>query len=95
MQVIANAEQAFRVRNTNHSYTENLDELIGITQDLQSLPRCPADSGEIIDDDYTVTINDNGTITIYCNCDADEQMVYHNTVGDETTHGYTPGKDSE
>ena len=101
MQTIANAEQAYRVRSTGHAYTEDLALLVGSDQDLQAIPQCPNDSLSGADDttpDYTVTINAaDGTITVRCDGDGDSgnDATFHNTVGTDTTHGFTPGVDAE
>ncbi|NIM05338.1 MAG: prepilin-type N-terminal cleavage/methylation domain-containing protein [Armatimonadetes bacterium] len=95
MQTIANAEQAYKVRSPGHVYTTDLTLLVGPDQDLQALPRCPTDSGLSTTDDYTVTENLDGSITIRCNSDSATDAVDHNTVGADTNHGFTPGVDSE
>jgi prepilin-type N-terminal cleavage/methylation domain-containing protein len=62
--------------------------------DLTAAPRCPTDDGANKNDDYTVQYSADGTVTIKCNAsngDAD----FHNTVGNDTTHGFTPGVDSQ
>ncbi len=95
MQTIAHAEQAYRVRSPGHVYTEDLSQLIGLTEDLMSLPRCPSDSGADPGDDYTVTVNADETITVRCNCDDAAAAMEHNTVGSDTNHGFVPGLDAE
>jgi len=95
MQTIAHAEQAYRIRDAAHNYTEDMSELIGITADLVALPRCPSDSGADTGDDYTVEINDNGSITIRCNCDNAEARAWHNNVDGDADHGFIAGLDSE
>lgn len=95
MQVIAHAEQAFKIRDRQHQYTDNISQLVGTTQDLPALPRCPTDSGADITNDYTVTTNPAGAITVRCASDDEQLALEHNTVGDDTDHGYTPGLDGE
>lgn len=101
MQTIANAEQAFRVRSTGHAYTTDLTELVGPDQDLQAIPQCPNDSASGTDDttpDYLVAINTDGTITVRCDGDGGDgtsDAIFHNTVADDTDHGFTPGVDAE
>jgi len=100
MQTIANAEQAYRVRSVGHTYTENLtstglDALVGLDKDLQSLPRCPTD-GDVLTADYSATINADGSITIRCAADGtSNDLEFHNTVGTDLVHGFTPGVDAE
>lgn len=94
MQVIAHAEQAYRVRSATHVYTADLDQLVGLTQDLQALPRCPADTTP--DSlDYTVELRPSGEPTIRCACDDSSTATDHNTSAGDPDHGYTPGTDSE
>ena len=94
MQTIANAEQAYKLRSPAHQYTENLSELVGVNADMQTVPRCPTDS-DTATDDYTVTQNSDGTLTIRCNSDDTATAAEHNTVGAEEDHGFVPGLDSE
>ncbi len=95
MQTIANAEQAYKQRNPNHTYTTDFTALIGEPGegDLQTVPRCPGDPTP--GDDYLLQDNNDGTITIYCAASDPEVAQRHNRVGDDTNHGYTPGRDSE
>jgi len=96
MQTIANAEQAYKVRSAGHTYTDDLTLLVGTDQDLQALPRCPTDTGAVTTDDYTVTLNADGSVTVRCaSDDANGAATFHNTVGADTNHGFTPGIDSE
>ena len=96
MQTIANAEQAYRVRSAGHVYTTDLAVLTAAATggDLTTVPRCPTDTTPAAVD-YTVTQNADGTITIHCASDNATELTFHNTVGADTTHGYTPGTDSE
>jgi type IV pilus assembly protein PilA len=97
MQTIASAEQAYRVRSPGHVFATDLTDLIdpsGAGSDLPSVPRCPNDSTpESLD--YRVVINDNGSITIFCDGDSAGDRVAHNRVGDDPDHGYTPNWDSQ
>ena len=94
MQTIANAEQAYRVRSSGHVYTADLAQLIGTAGgDLSSLPSCPRDATP--GDDYTVTLNDDGTITVCCAADDADARRWHNLVGTDADHGFTPGRDAE
>jgi len=95
MQTIAHAEQSFKITSPGHLYTEDLSQLVGVTRDLQSLPRCPSDSGADPANDYTVTANADGTITVRCASDEAAAAVVHNTVGGDTSHGFTAGLDAE
>ena len=99
MQTIANAEQAYRVRSSGHVYADDPATFVGLLTtdgDLQAMPRCPSDSGDDPANDYTVDPNDDGTIKILCaSDDAGGAATEHNTVGTETTHGFTPGIDAE
>lgn len=97
MQTIANAEQAYRVRSSGHTFTTDLDLLVnpsGAGSDLRQVPRCPNDRSPE-SHDYSVEINDNGSITIFCACDDAGSRAAHNRVGDDEDHGYTPNVDSE
>jgi hypothetical protein len=85
-----------RLISQGHVYTEDLSELVGPKDnDLAAEPRCPADSGADITDDYTVVIGADDTITIYCSCDDGAAAASHNTVDDDPNHGFTPGLDAE
>jgi type IV pilus assembly protein PilA len=95
MQTIAHAEQAYKLRSPAHQYTEDLTELVGVNADLQTVPRCPSDSAADTTNDYSVTKNAGGNLTIRCNSDNTAEAAEHNTVGADTDHGFTPGLDGE
>lgn len=95
MQAIAHAEQTYKINSRQHKYTEDLTKLVGATQDLLALPRCPSDSGAVATDDYRARANRDGTITIRCNSDDLVAAGEHNTVKDTADHGFTPGTDAE
>jgi type IV pilus assembly protein PilA len=108
MQTIANAAQAWKVRNTpTHAWPANYAELftdpatgLAATGNVVDLippgPQCPSDGVAADDDDYTITAGTvAGTITISCNCDDAAELAFHNTVGADPTHGFTPGVDSQ
>jgi len=83
MQTIANAEQAFKVRDAKHQYTETLTDL---EPDLQAVPKCP-NAGT-----YSVKKDENGTGTFTVHCSiADHDAA---PVSGEPA-GYTPGKNSQ
>jgi len=107
MQTIANACQAYKVRNVPHLYPGQAavgDSPIDLTTaggligagsdfDLQVLPKCPTD-GAGVDDDYTATDDGTGQVTILCNsADAAEQL-FHNTDRNAVL-GFQVGVDSD
>jgi type IV pilus assembly protein PilA len=94
MQVIAHAEQAHRVRSQPHVYTEDLQQLIGLTEDLTTLPRCPNDRSPETPD-YTVTVEESGGFTVHCACDDGEAAAHHNRTPEGPDRGFTPGLDAE
>ena len=109
MQTIADACQAYKVRNPVHLYPGDpgsgggdLDlallvnpspSSIGETADLQALPRCPSDA-DIGTADYVGVQNADGTITISCACDDGDIATFHNEPGANGA-GFTPGMDSQ
>ncbi len=105
MQTIAVACQAYKVRNPAHLYpgasgsigpeTLDLTLLIGVDadHDLQAMPRCPNDQTPTVDD-YAGNLNDDGTITISCDCSDGNIATFHNELGDPYP-GFTPGRDSQ
>jgi len=104
MQTIANAEQAHRVRVSDHTYTTDLSTsadattLCGSAKDLQQCPRCPTTTQAVGVADYAVVQNDDGSITITCISSAGdataEPSATHNVNG-TATPGFTPGIDSQ
>ncbi len=110
MQTIANALQAFRVRDVDHWYPGlaagvagtidfSLDSFLDPTSDLAALPQCPTDSISGDADDYGAEVNDNGQVTITCASDSATEAVFHNDIdGDLTTVddqlGFRPGIDA-
>ncbi|HZP83435.1 MAG TPA: prepilin-type N-terminal cleavage/methylation domain-containing protein [Chthonomonadaceae bacterium] len=85
MQTLAHAEQAYLLRNPNHQYTANLNDLQGSDTkqfDLQALPKCP-NGGT-----YSVDGAPTGPITLHCS------IQDHDDNGNGGT-GYQPGRDSE
>ncbi len=94
MQAIAHAEQAYRVRSAGHAYTGNIQDLVGLTEDLQALPRCPAD-GSPDTDDYEIRLNGTSLPTVLCDSDDDEAAAAHNRTTRGDDQGYTPGADEE
>jgi type IV pilus assembly protein PilA len=110
MQTIANALQAFRVRDVDHWYPGlaastagtidfAADNFLDPASDLAALPQCPTDSVAGDADDYTATVDDNGQVTIMCNSDSATEATFHNDIdGDLTTTGdqlgFRPGIDA-
>jgi len=94
MQVIAHAEQAFRIRSATHAYTANVLDLVGQTEDLTALPRCPDDRSPETPD-YAVTVDDSGGFTVWCASDDAEAAAAHNLTPDGPDRGFTPGRDAE
>ncbi len=110
MQTIANALQAFRVRDADHWYPGltagtagtidfSLDSFLDPTSDLSALPQCPTDSASGDADDYGATVDDTGQVTITCASDSSTEATFHNDVdGDLTTTddqtGFKPGVDA-
>jgi type IV pilus assembly protein PilA len=108
MQTIANALQAFRVRDVDHWYPGlaagtagtidfAAENFLDPTSDLAALPQCPTDSVAGDADDYTATVDDNGQLTIMCNSDSATEAAFHNDIdGDLTTaEGFRPGVDAQ
>ena len=87
MQTIANAEQAYKVKNATHTFTTDLSSSGALVADgnLTAIPTCP-NGGQ-----YSVVINGDGTITVHCSIlnDDDDDGFYSGA------HGYTPGVDSQ
>lgn len=84
MQTIANGEQAFRARDSQHKYTTNLAEL---PIDLGALPVCPRNGT------YSVTISDGTELAGNGQIVPQGVIVVHCTIG---THGdYAPSIDAD
>lgn len=84
MQSIANAEQAYRARDTAHQYTTDLTKL---PVDLGAIPVCPQGGS------YTVTISDGTATTSHGNAVPAGGILVHCSV---FSHGdFAPSIDSE
>jgi prepilin-type N-terminal cleavage/methylation domain-containing protein len=94
MQTIANALQAYKVRNPSHTYPGETPgtaatgvvlsgtftpAFIGTGLDLEKLPQCPTDSVADDDDDYTVDYTADGQVTINCASDNATEQAFHGT----------------
>src|SRR5579862_7044581 len=90
MQTIANAEQAYDVRNPAHTYTADTSNasplLTAQGGDLQAMPICPAGGA------YSVKLNENGngTFTVHCSIGAHDADGNVGAAG-----GFTPGLDGQ
>lgn len=86
MQTIANAEQAYKVKNPAHTYVAIASgaDMSTVLTDLQATPICPAAGS------YSVTLNSsNGSFTVHCSVPEHEAGT-----GSEPA-GFTPGVNSE
>ncbi len=68
---------------------------IGNEEDLQALPQCPTDSVSGDNDDYGAAIDENGRLVIKCASDNDDELAFHNKVGDADDHGFIVGVDNQ
>jgi len=99
MQTIANAAQAWKVRNPAHTYPPDYATLftdpLGGAATPTNLdlvlpgPQCPADAATG-DADYVITPNPDETITITC-----ADAAFHNDIPGAPGHGFIPGVDSQ